>query len=515
MRAARSASHVQGPDEVALVGDDVVLSRAEADSAVERAAAAMLAASPRPEARIGVVGENRVETVIAHAAGILSGVGTVALAKGLSPEEITDQVTDAGLVLILTGPASLDAVAKAAVLAGVDRVVLAGGVVPDGLADLVITWHDWLQSAPALVLAERKANPPLVYTSGTTGRARGTHVRWTTLDGSSADYLARLRSGFHGPWGAHLVVGPLQHNGPLTSVRNFLSGCPVVVLGHFDAERVLQLIAEWQVESTVMVPTHFQRLLALDESVRASYDVSSLQQVAHTGSACPADVKRAMIDWFGPVLVESYGGTECGTLTRISSTEWLRHPTSVGKEVAPFHLIVVDESGLEVPTGQTGILAVEAPPERRVVFHHDPEKTARAYVRPDAFTLGDVGRIDEEGFVFITDRISDMVVSGGVNLYPAESEKVLAEHPGVAEVAVIGIPHPDLGEQLLALVIPVDPQAPPTPEALLAYCRERISSAKIPRRYEMVDFLTRNAMNKLDKRALRQPYWSGDRSIAG
>ena len=298
-------------------------------------------------------------------------------------------------------------------------------------------------------------------------------------------------------------------------MRNLLGGCPVVILGKFDAERVLTLIERWKVTTTVMVPTHFVRLLALPEQTRAGYDVSSLVQVAHTGSACPADVKRAMIDWFGPVLVESYGGTECGTVTRITSQEWLRHPRSVGRVVPPFQVVVVDETGADVPPGEVGILGFAAPPDRQVVFHGDAEKTAKAYVRPGVFTLGDVGRVDEEGFVFITDRISDMVVSGGVNLFPAESENVLVEHPQVAEVAVIGIPHADLGEQLLALVVPYDPQDPPSAADLEAWCRERIAAYKCPRRFEFVDALERNAMNKLDKRALRAPYWADGRTIAG
>jgi acyl-CoA synthetase (AMP-forming)/AMP-acid ligase II len=506
------SSAATGRDEIVLVDDRTELTRAEADLALSRAAAAMLACSPRSEARVGVVGENRVETVLAHAAGITAGVGTVAIAKGLSPQEIVDQAADAGVVAIVTGPLALDSVVAAARQGGIATVVLAGADVPAEHSDIVTSWARWLADAPERRVPTRPANPPLVYTSGTTGRARGTHVRWVTLDGTAADYVGRLVAGFHGPWGAHLVVGPLQHNGPLTSVRNFLAGTPVVVLGHFDAERVLALIDRWRVETTVMVPTHFSRLLALPAEVRAGYDVSSLVQVSHTGSACPAEVKRAMIEWFGPVLVESYGGTECGTVTRITSEEWLRHPRSVGRAVPPFEVIVVDENGTELPAGSTGILAFVAPPERRVVYHGDLEKTARAYVRPDAFTLGDVGLVDEDGFVFITDRISDMVVSGGVNLYPAESENILVDHPLVDEVAVIGVPHPDLGEQLLALVVPTDQAHPPTPAELEAYCRERIAAFKCPRRYEMVETLARNAMNKLDKRALREPYWAATQS---
>ena len=222
-----------------------------------------------------------------------------------------------------------------------------------------------------------------------------------------------------------------------------------------------------------------------------------------------------MIDWFGPILLESYGGSESGTLCRITSTDWLSHPGSVGTVVDPFHVVVVDEDGTELPLGQVGLLAFEAPDGFGIAYHRDAEKTAKAYVRPGAFTLGDMGYVDDQGFVFITDRMSDMVVSGGVNLYPSESEAALREHPDIVDVAVIGIPHADLGEQLLALVVPVDPSNPPDGGDLEAFCRERISAYKIPRRYEFLADLPRNEMQKVDKKGLRRPYWNSDRTIAG
>jgi long-chain acyl-CoA synthetase len=286
-----------------------------------------------------------------------------------------------------------------------------------------------------------------------------------------------------------------------------------VVLGRFDAERVLQLIERHRVTSSVMVPTHFSRLLALDPEVRGRHDVSSLDTIAHTGSACPPDVKRAMIEWFGPVLVESYGGSEIGTVCRITSEEWLAHPGSVGRVVEPFAVVVLDEEGTELGPGEVGVLGFRTPPGREVSYHADPEKTRSAYLAPGVATLGDVGYVTDDGFVYITDRVADMVVSGGVNLYPAESEKVLLEHPQVRDVAVIGVPDPDLGEALRALVLPGEP--PPDPAELAAWCRERLASYKCPKTYELVETLPRNVMGKLDKRALRRPYWGGDRTIAG
>jgi acyl-CoA synthetase (AMP-forming)/AMP-acid ligase II len=292
-----------------------------------------------------------------------------------------------------------------------------------------------------------------------------------------------------------------------------LAGQPVIIVGKFDAETILRLIEQHHVTSSVMVPTHLQRLLALPPDVRAQYDVSSLKMVSQTGSACPADVKLAMINWFGPIFVESYGGTESGTLCRIDSTEWLNHRGSVGRPRPPFDVVVLDENNEPLPAGQVGVLGFRAPEGRGPRYHADREKTEKAFVAPGVFTLGDVGYVDEDGYVYITDRIADMVVSGGVNLYPAESEKVLGTHPAVAQVAVIGVPHPDLGEALLALIVPVGER--PDPAELEAYARERLAPYKVPRAYEFRDDLVRNAMGKLDKKAMRAPYWDDERTIAG
>jgi acyl-CoA synthetase (AMP-forming)/AMP-acid ligase II len=495
------------PDGIALVDDHTTWTWAQVARQVDAVGGALLAAGPSEEDRVAVVGENRAATLVAHAAGILAGVGTVAVSRQLTAAEMAAQFHDAAVVAVVTGPAGL----AAALAAAGDRTVVVHGA-DDPRATPWSAWAEGGLNVPPTT--ERAARPPLVYTSGTTGRARGTPVRWAPSTVTSAADYARVlaaRSGF--PDGPHIVVGPLQHNGPLTAVRHLLSGRPVVVPGRFDAERVLALVEQHRVTSSVMVPTHFTRLLALPEETRARYDVSSLEMVAHTGSACPPDVKRAMIGWFGPVLVESYGGSEIGTVCRITSQEWLDHPGSVGRAVEPFEVVVLDESGAELGPGQVGVLGFRTPPGREVSYHGDAEKTRAAYIAPGVATLGDVGYVTPDGFVHITDRIADMVVSGGVNLYPAESEQVLLTHPRVDDVAVIGVPDPDLGEALRALVVARG--AAPDPTELRAWCRERLASYKCPKDYEFVDDLPRNAMGKVDKRALRKPYWDGDRTIAG
>jgi long-chain acyl-CoA synthetase len=249
--------------------------------------------------------------------------------------------------------------------------------------------------------------------------------------------------------------------------------------------------------------------------VRAKYDVSSVKWVGHTGAACPVDVKRRMIEWWGPVFFDAYGATEVGTTCMITSEEWLEHPGSVGRAIPPFTAIVVDDEGNEVPANTEGRIYFEDSTGRGVVYPSDPQKTADAHLRPGVFTLGEIGYLDDDGYVYITDRFSDLIVSGGVNIYPAEAEQVLIEHPAVADVAVIGVPHAEMGEAVKALVVPADPGSPPAEADLVAYCRERLAGYKCPRSIDIVDTVGRTAMGKVNKRALRAPYWDSARTIGG
>lgn len=512
MTAAIRAKAVAAPQDVALADDSRTRTWSEVAADLERAAGALLAAASGSAQRVSVLGENAIPTLEAHAAALTVGVGTVATSRQLHANELADQYADAGVVAAIAGVSSLPAVREAAGAVGLRTLVVHGTDSADG----AVTWNEWLQSAPPVPpdAGRRPPRAPLVYTSGTTGRARGAEVRWTvTLPRTAAEYVAAITAESAFPPGPHLVVGPLQHNAPLTSVRHLLGGEPVIILGKFDAEAVLRLIQAYGVTSSVMVPTHMQRLLALPAEIRNRYDVSSMRLVSQTGSACPPDTKLAMIEWFGPILVESYGGSESGTLCRIDSREWLAHRGSVGRPRPPYEVAVLNEDGQPLPPREVGILGFRAPEGRGPRYHADLEKTKNAYIAPGVFTLGDVGYVDEEGYVYITDRIADMVVSGGVNLYPAESEKVLAGHPAVAEVAVIGVPHPDLGESLLALIVPSG--GPPDPAELEAYAREHLAPYKVPRAYEFRDELVYNAMGKPDKKAMRAPYWKTERTIAG
>jgi len=290
-------------------------------------------------------------------------------------------------------------------------------------------------------------------------------------------------------------------------MRLLVRGVPMVILAKFDAEQTLDAIATYKTETSVMVPTHFVRLLALPEDVKAKYDVSSMKLVAHTGASCPVDVKRSMINWWGMIFTDAYGATEVGTTCQISSADWLENPGSVGRPVPPFSVIVLDDDGHELPANTEGRLFFKDATGRGVIYPNDAEKTKAANIAPGVFTLGEIGYVNDGGFVYITDRFSDMVVSGGVNIYPAEAEQILVQHPDLLDVACIGIPHAEMGEELKALAIPRDLKNPPDAKEVLAFCRERLSHFKCPRTIEFVEDLGRNTMGKINKRKLRAPYW--------
>lgn len=492
------------PDEVALVERDRTWTWREADELLRRVAMA-LRAEDLGERRVAVFAENSAETLLAHLGGLLAGESTVPVNFHLTADEVAHILTAADVGLLFVGPETAEAGRAAAAAAGVGRVI--------DLAD----WGAWLAAAPhGQPPTDVAPRPNLMFTSGTTGRPKATELPPTMFAGGGtiADHVAGLgKNRFATAGGTHLVAGPMYHTGPLSGFRLLAAGVPVVVLRRFDAEDALAAIDAHGVASSVMVPTHFVRLLALPDDVKQRYDLSSLKLVAHTGAACPIDVKRSMIKWWGPVFHEAYGATEVGTTCSITSQEWLEHPGSVGRPNQPFEVLVVDDSGQPVPSGTEGRLYFRDTTGRGVVYHDDERASAAAHLEPGVFTLGEIGYVDADGYVFITDRFSDMVVSGGVNLYPAEAEQVLLQHPGVADVAVIGVPHAEMGEQLKALVVAADPATPPTEDDVIAFCRKRLASLKCPRSVDVVDTLGRTTMGKVNKRTLRAPYWETSRTI--
>ena len=496
------------PDEIALRDHLVAMRWTDVDDALDRVANALGNLDLGPAKRVAVYAENAAQTALAHLGALLGGASTVPVNFHLTADETAYILDDSESKVLFVGPETLERGVAAAKQAGVQTIVgWRCPVHPD-----VIDWDAWLASsvagAPSLDIEPR---PNLLYTSGTTGRPKGTELPPTMFAGgrTMAEHLEGLKANRFAQFGTHLVVGPMYHTGPLSGMRLLVAGIPSVILAKFDAEATLQAIDTYKTESAVMVPTHFVRLLALPDDVRAKYDVSSMKSVAHTGAKCPVDVKRSMIEWWGPVLTDAYGATEVGTTCSITSTEWLAHPGSVGRCIPPFSPRVYDDEGTLLGPNVEGRLFFADATGRGVVYPNDPEKSAAAHIEPGVFTLGEIGYVDDDGYVFITDRFSDMIVSGGANIYPAEAEQVLAKHPAVLDVACIGVPNREMGEELKALIILRDPANPPAASEVIGYCRDNLSHFKCPRSVEFVTDIGRTTMGKVNKRALRAPYWVG------
>jgi long-chain acyl-CoA synthetase len=364
----------------------------------------------------------------------------------------------------------------------------------------------------------RTAGSPMLYTSGTTGRPKG--VR-RPLTGQDPDEVPVASTWFFGIFGlkphdghVHLCGSPLYH----TAVLNFVAisiqlGHMSVLMDRWDAEEMLRLIERYRVTHSHMVPTQFRRLLALPEDVRAGYDVSSLRNMIHGAAPCPPEVKRQMLEWWGPVVTEYYAATEGGGAA-ISGEEWLRKPGSVGRPWPGSTIKILGDGGDELPPGEVGTVYMKMG-DSKFEYHKDKAKTEKARMG-DLFTLGDIGHLDEDGYLFLHDRKNDMIISGGVNIYPAEIEGELVMHPKVADVAVFGIPHDDWGEEIKAVVQTADGVTPDdelTTE-LLDYARSRLAKFKLPKSVDYLPELPRDPNGKLYKRKLRDPYWEGrDRAI--
>ena len=516
MSLAAAAKALTHPDVIALADERTALTWSQLDAKLNGAANALIQGPGRTGARIAVFAPNSVEGAFTYLAALHAGLSSVPVNFHFTADEVAYILRDSGAQMLFVGPETLAVGMAAAAKAGVEQVIAWRSAPTDG----VTAWENWLSAADAEPPpTHMPPRPHLHYTSGTTGRPKGTDTPPTMFPAADdvAGFFAILRE-MHvgvGERSPGMVVSPLYHTGPLGSVRLLGGGMALVVLSRFDGEEVLRAIQTHRVKTTMMVPTHFQRLLALPPEVRQAYDITSLEVVSHTGAACPREVKRAMIAWFGPVLVEAYGATESGTTNLITSPEWLEKPGSVGKTQAPFELVVVGEDGATLGPNLAGQLYFRDTTGRGIVYHNDSEKTRAAHIAPGVFTLGEVGYVDDDGYVFITDRVSDMIVSGGVNIYPAEAEQVLILHPGVADVAVVGAPNTEMGEEVKALIVPKDPADPPSSAALDRFCREHLAGFKCPRSYVFAPDIGRNAMGKINKRELRRQFWPSERTIGG
>ncbi|MGH9271312.1 MAG: AMP-binding protein, partial [Ilumatobacteraceae bacterium] len=357
MPAFASQLAAERPGERALIDPTRSYSWAEVGDVLNRVANGLRAIDLGPARRVAVFAENAAETALAHLGGLLAGASTVPVNFHLTAEETAYILGDSAAHVLFVGPETVQRGVEAARSAAVGRIVSWGPLIEPVAG--VTSWTEWLAEAddadPPLDIEPR---PNLLYTSGTTGLPKGTELPPTMFagGGTMAEHLEALRANAFARFGTHLVVGPMYHTGPLSGMRLLVAGVPSVILGRFDAARTLAAIDEHRTESAVMVPTHFVRLLALPDAVKARYEVSSMQFVAHTGASCPVDVKRAMIEWWGPIFMDAYGASEVGTTCSISSEEWLAHPGSVGRSIPPFEAMILDDDDQPVPAGTEGRL---------------------------------------------------------------------------------------------------------------------------------------------------------------
>ena len=492
------------PDKPAVImaGSGVAMSYRQLDEASNRVAQLLRARGLAIGDTVAFCLENRIEYFALAWGAQRAGLISVAISSRLSAPEIAYIAEDSGAKLLISS-STLDLLMNevAGLAPGVAQLRFGG----TGAMDLAAA----LAALPATPIADERAGVDMLYSSGTTGKPKGVRLDMPEdpAIGAPTLLLGLAQHVFKvGPDAVYLSPAPLYHAAPLrwTMLIHRLGGT-VVVMEKFDAETALALIEQHRITHSQWVPTHFVRMLKLPEDVRGKYDVSSLECAIHAAAPCPVPVKQAMIDWWGPVLKEYYGGTEGNGSTFISSEEWLERPGSVGRSMSGT-VRICDEAGDEVPSRTEGQVFFEG--GASFSYHNDPEKTRAAANRHGWTSLGDVGWQDEDGYLYLTDRKSFMIISGGVNIYPQEIENLLVTHPKVADAAVIGAPDADMGERVVAVIQPADmaEAGPALAAELTEWLAPRLSRVKLPRQIDFRAELPREPTGKLFKRLLRDEY---------
>ena len=444
----------QAPDRIAAVmaGTGETISYGELERRSAQLAHILRDVGLRPGDTVALLTENSLRALEVYWAALRSGLYITAVNYRLKPDEVAYIVNDSGAAALIVS-AEQAATAMAVRSPAVKLWLAFGGAVPG-----YVGYEETIAAAPATPLAHQPHGATMLYSSGTTGRPKGVRPPLPEVQvdepAEGLVELARLAFGFSTNT-VYLSPGPIYHAAPLRfcGAAQALGGT-VVMMQRFDAEQALRAVEDYRATHAQFVPTMFVRMLQLPPEVRDRYDLTSLRVAIHAAAPCPVEVKQKMIDWWGPILLEYYAGTEGNGMTAIDSGTWLTKPGTVGRPILGTVRICADD-GAELPAGQTGGVYFERD-EVPFTYHNDPDKT-RAAQHPDHptwTTLGDIGHLDEDGFLFLTDRKAFTIISGGVNIYPQETENVLALHPAVYDVAVIGVPDPEMGESVAAFVQP-------------------------------------------------------------
>ncbi|MCP4755796.1 MAG: acyl-CoA synthetase [Proteobacteria bacterium] len=460
---------------------------------------------------IAIFMENNRQYLEICSAASRSGLIYTAISTHLKLSEIEYIVGNCGAKAFITSKAMADqAVNLVDKMPQVTARLMVGGVI-DGFD----SYEEKTAEFPKTPIADEAAGQDMLYSSGTTGRPKGIKVNFAELPYGEIPDAGKLLIALYGftEESVYLSPAPLYHSAPLRfCMLNLYAGGTVVVMEKFEAQASLALIEKYKVTHSQWVPTMFVRMIKLPEEERTKYDVTSMQIAIHAAAPIPIPVKEQMIDWWGPVFFEYYAGTESNGLTQINSEEWLTHKGSVGRPLFGV-LHILDEQGKDLAPGEAGLVYFGDGIEFE--YHEDPNKTASSRTPEGWSTMGDIGYVDPEGFLYLTDRQANMIISGGVNIYPQEAENVLIMHPEISDVAVFGVPNPEFGEEVKGVVQLKDTSlaSPEMERELLAFCQSNLTKIKCPKSIDFDDNLPRTPTGKLIKRLVKERYWKGEKRI--